>query len=253
MSDVAPGERSPTEEWVPAAAAQLLAEGARFGATFGAFARRPRAAAASWAGGSSDFMNPLGFVAFGAAVFWAVANGAAALWPVPGAGAEASIGNQIATAVGPQVHYGLLGLAMHGVLRALGSRRRMAASVGVSFYVGGSVGVVLALAMVVLGHYMVHAHGLVHTDVAEGGALTAALAGAAVVTYALLCVVLARAMIGLHGARGWQAAIAIAFAILLTALLFGSVLPEGSYGWHPYLSLSFPHDGGYVLGFGFRH
>jgi hypothetical protein len=250
MSDITARERSP-EEWVPDAAAQVLAEAARYGATFAAFATRPRAAAERWAGGGSDFMNPLGFVAFAAAIFWAVANGTAALWPVPGAEAGGGIGGQIASAVGLQVHYGLLGLVLHGVLRVLGSRRRAAASLGVSFYAGGSVGMALALALVVAVHYAAHGLGWEPHQSVGDGVVPLVLFVAAVTAYALLCLVLARAMIGVHGVPGWQAAAGIAVAILLTALLFGSVLPEGPYGWHPFLSVA--RDGGLSIDAGFRH
>jgi hypothetical protein len=251
VSNGTPREHAPTEAWVSAAVGQVLAEASRFATTLFAFATRPRTSAERWANGTSAYMNPLGFVAFAAAIYWAIANGAAALWPVPGDEAKDSILRQITLAIGPQVHYGLLGIAMHAVLRSLGSVKKVAGSVGVSFYAGGSVGLVLALGMVVVLSYFAHTRGTGSLQLAEGGVVVTSLFVVAMLTYAVLCLVLTRAMIGLHKVPGWKAAVGIVLAILLTALLFGSVLPEGPYGWHPYLSLS--HDAGFSFSFGFRH
>jgi hypothetical protein len=36
----------------------------------------------------------------------------------------------------------------------------------------------------------------------------------------------------------------------VTAFLFGSVLPDGAYGWRPYIGVDL--DGGFGFSFGFR-
>ncbi len=74
-----------------------------------------------------------------------------------------------------------------------------------------------------------------------------ALLVAAVASYALVCLAMARGTMGLHRVAGWKAIIAATLAMVLTALLFGSVLPEGSYGWRPYIGSDL--DGGFSFGF----
>jgi hypothetical protein len=240
-------ERTPVESWIPAALAQLGTELLRFGRTLAAFLVRPAQSAASWAAGTLTPMNPLGFVATAAGVYWAVVNGLAAVWPV--AGPPAGVGDQISSTIGPQVHYGLLGVTLHVVLRVLGSRRPLAGSIGVSFYVGGSVGLLVATFMSGVTQYFAHSRGTATLFLASGDVVPLSLLAAAVVSYGVVLLALSRAMHGMQSMPIWKALTAVAAAVVITALLFGSILPEGTYGWHPYLAASLRSGS---LAFGFR-
>jgi hypothetical protein len=249
MSDSPRASRddSPVDTWIPSAAAEIRTETLRFGRTFIAFLVRPSQSAADWAAGTLTPMNPLGFVATAAGLYWAVVNALAALWPV--AGASAGIGDQLSSAVGPQIHYGLLGVTLHMALRALGSHRRVAGSLGVSFYIGGSTGLLVATFMGGVTQYVAHERGTAALNLVRGDIVPLGLLIAAVVSYSVVLLALSRAMLGLHNIPTWKMASAGAVAVVLTALLFGSVLPEGSYGWHPYLAASLRSAS---FAFGFR-
>ncbi|MGH7462570.1 MAG: hypothetical protein ACREMA_16295, partial [Longimicrobiales bacterium] len=66
----------------------------------------------------------------------------------------------------------------------------------------------------------------------------------ALIAYALVCLIMARALMALHRTAAWKVISAGVFAVVVTALLFGSVLPDGQYGWHPYIKLERNFSGG---------
>lgn len=249
MSDSSRPSRDggPVDTWIPTAVAEIRTEIFRFGRTFVAFLLRPRHSAANWAAGTLTLMNPLGFVATAAGLYWAVVNGFAALWPV--AGASEGIGNQLSSAIGPQIHYGLLGVTLHMALRVLGSHRRVAGSLAVSFFIGGSTGLLIATFMGGVTQYVAHARGTAALHIVRGDIVPLGLLIAAIISYGVVLLALSRAMFGLHNVSTWKMVSAGAIAVVLTALLLGSVLPEGSYGWHPYLAASLRSAS---FAFGFR-
>jgi hypothetical protein len=221
-----------------------------FGRTLAAFAVRPARAANAWATGEQVFMNPLGFGATAAGAYWTGASVLAALWPIAGSQMTDTLRDQLSSAVGPYLHYGLLGIAMHCMLRWLGSRRPVLASIGIAFFVGGGIGTAAALLLTGITRWFGHVRGTSFIELNAGDIIPLALLLAALSAYILVCLTMARALMGLHRAAGWKAALAIAFAIVTTALLFGSVLPEGSYGWHPYIRIELSR--GFATSFGFR-
>jgi hypothetical protein len=212
---------------------------------------------ANWSGvqagvevsGEREFMNPLGFAASAAAVYWAATSVLAMLWPIPGSGLDDTVAQQISSAVTPYAHYGLLGTAMHLGLRGLGSRRRVLGSIGTAFFTGGSIGTLAALVLNAVAYWIGHARGTGAFEVHSGDLVPLMLFLAAGFSYVLVCVAMLRALMALHHAPGWKAMLAGGFAVLATALLFGSVLPEGEYGWHPYLRVDLAD---FALSFGFR-
>jgi hypothetical protein len=228
---------SPAESWLREAWDRLLREAALFARTFIAFLLHPVRSARSWQAGESDFMNPLAFGASAAGVYWGVSAVLAVLLPVPGSDANDTMTQLLASAVGPYVHYGLLGVIMHLALRGLGSRRRLVGSVGAAFFVGGSIGTVTALILTSSARWIGSARDTNSLELSSGDPVAFWFLLAAVLSYGLVCLTMALALMGLSRAAIWKAALAGGFAIAVTAILFGSVLPQGDYGWHPYIHI----------------
>jgi hypothetical protein len=243
-------EVSAAETWPREGFARVIHELQLFGRTFAAFVLQPGRSAHAWQTGEQTFMNPLGFAAAAAGVYWAVVSLLAAVWPIPGSDAADTVAEQLTSAVGPYVHYGLLGITMHIGLRLLGSRRSVLGSIGVAFFTGGSLGTLAALILTASTRWFGHARGTGSLELGPGDLVPFGLLLAAVIFYSLVCFLMVRGLMGLHRTAGWKGALAAAFAIIITALLFGTVLPEGSYGWRPYLDVDLV--GGFSIAFGFQ-
>lgn len=239
-----------SDAWLQEALDRLRLELVLFGRTFVAFLFRPGRSARAWQAGERVFMNPLGFAATAAGVYWAITSVLAALWPIPGADTTSTLAAQLTSAVGPYVQYGLLGIIMHFGLRWLGSRRRVLGSVGTAFFAGGSIGTLAALVLTATARWYGHTRRTNTLEIGSGDLIPIVLFIAAVTSYVLICLAMARALMALHRTAGWKMAIAGTFGVVATALLFGSVLPDGDYGWHPYLRLDL--DGGFDVAVGFR-
>jgi hypothetical protein len=239
VSDDTPN--SPANAWLRDALGRFGRETGAFGRTFAAFAFHPGRSAEKWQSGERTFMNPLGFVASAAAIYWAVSALLIMLWPTPASDTSGRLADQFASAVapsvGPYVHYGLLGLAMHVGLRGLGSRRSLLGSLGVAFFVGGTVGTVTALLLSSTARWVGHTRGTSQLDLAGDDPVALVFLVAAVACYVLVCWTMAVGLIGLTRAPLWKAMLAGGFAIALTALLFGSALVDASLGWRPYLEI----------------
>ena len=237
MRDSSSQARAPAERWLHEAIARVRLELATFFTTFAAFGFQPRSAAVTWQSGDRVFMNPLGFAASAAGAYWAIVSALVVLWPIADSESTDTLAAQLTSAVGPYVHYGLLGIVMHVVLRLLGSRRSLLGSIGIAFFVGGSIGTATALLLSSLTRWFGHVRGTSFLELASGDwAPTAILFGAAL-CYLAVCLLLARGLMGLHRVTVWKVIIAAAAAMLVTALLFGSVIPDGSYGWRPYIRI----------------
>jgi hypothetical protein len=250
MSDGSKSVASAADDWLREAIARVLFELSLFGRTFAAFAFRPDRSARAWQAREQTFMNPLAFAASAAGVYWATVSLLTTLWPVPGTEAADTLAGQLTSAIGPYVHYGLLGIAMHFGLRTLGSKRRVLGSTGIAFFAGGSIGTATALVLTTLARWFGYERGALALEVQSGDLVPAVLLASGLISYGVLCLVMARGMMGLHRAPVWKAMAAAGFAMAVTAFLFGSVLPEGSFGWRPFFQIGI--DGGFTLHFGFR-
>jgi hypothetical protein len=240
---------SPAEGWVREAWERVLREVALFARTFAAFALHPMRSARAWQAGERDFMNPIAFGGSAAGLYWGVSAVVGALWPVPGSEASDTLARQLASAVGPYVHYGLLGAAMHVGLRGLGSRRSLLGSLGAAFFTGGSVGTATALLLSSTAGLIAHARGVNTLELGSGDSVAFWFLFASAVSYALVCASMATALMGLGRTAVWKTILAGGFAIVLTAILFGSVIPEGDYGWRPYIHFDAAEK---EFGFGFQ-
>jgi hypothetical protein len=216
--------------------------------TFAAFLRKPGRSAQKWQSGETTFMNPLGFGATAAGFYWAITSLLTALWPTPGPNLADTLSDQITSALGPYLHYGLLGLTMHIALRSLGSRRHVLGSIGAAFFCGGSLGTLVALAWTALARGFAHARGTNSLELGGGDSVTLILLIGAVASYGLLCLTIGRALMALHRTAVWKALLATVFAIVATSVLFGSLIPSGDYGWHPYVRIQLNGE----ISFGFQ-
>ena len=239
-----------TETWLREALDRLRAELVLFARTFRAFLFRPGRSAQSWQTGDATFMNPLAFGATAAGIYWALSNTLDALWPVQGSASRDTLVTELAGAVSPYLLYGLLGATMHFALRALGSRRRLLGSIGVAFFVGGSVGTLGALITSAVARRLAYVRGTTSLELSDTDILPLLLFLGATFFYAVTCVLMARALKTLHYTAGWKVVLAAVFGMVATAVLFGSVIPAGNYGWHPYIRIE--TDGGLGFAFGFQ-
>jgi hypothetical protein len=238
------------DDWLYYALARILLDVKLFARTFVAFLIRPGRSAREWQACEREFMNPLAFAAGAASVYWAATSLVGSIWPIPEAGAPDTLARQFGSALSPYVHYGLLSISMHLALGGLGSRRPVLGSVGAALFTGGSIGTLAALVLNTAAHWVGHERGTTALHVSAGDPVPIALFFVAGLFYLLLGMAMLRALMVVHQTPAWKTAIAGAFAILVTALLFGSVLPAGEYGWHPYLRVETAD--GFALSFGFR-
>jgi hypothetical protein len=117
--------------------------------------------------------------------------------------------------------------------RRLASQRRVLGSISTALFSGGSIGTVAALVLNAIALSIGHARGTGALEARSGDPVASVLLLAAVLSYVVVCVTILRALMVLHLAPRWNAALAGGSAVALTAFVFGSVLPEGDHGWHP--------------------
>jgi Na+-transporting NADH:ubiquinone oxidoreductase subunit NqrB len=237
------------DTWLGEALGRLHAELKLFARTFVAFVLRPGHSARSWQAGDSDFMNPLAFGATAAGIYWALSNTLNAVWRVPGSQTADTLGGELASAISPYLMYGLLGTTMHFALRLLGSRRRLLGSVGIALFVGGSIGTLGALLTSSVARRMAFVRGTTSLEMSADDFMPLLLFLGATLFYVLTCLLLARALKALHHTSLWKVVFAAVFGMVLTAVLFGTVIPEGNYGWHPYIGIETDNQIGFSFGF----
>lgn len=119
--------------WLREIAALWLKEGRSFGATAWAFIARPRAFGAAWASGRLPAMNPLGFLVASFSLLLPLDYGLQRLagWDRR---AQVAIFVELARLLRPYLLSIPMALIAHGILRALGSRRRFGTTLGVYLY-----------------------------------------------------------------------------------------------------------------------
>jgi hypothetical protein len=240
---------SPDQSWLREAFERIVAESRLFFSTFLSFLAHPGRSVRDWRSGERRYMNPLAFAAAAAGVYWAITNVVSAVWPVGEADSANLLSEQITSAIGPYVHYGLLGIAMHLALLALGSRQRILGSIGAAFFVGGSIGTLTSLVLTSLARWYAHMHATTSLELQSGDILPVVVFGGSVISYVLICLALARALTALHKIARWKVGVAAFFAVVATAVLFGSVIPDGAFGWRPYIKIETANEIGFSFGF----
>ena len=228
------------DRWLQRATRQTLAELYLFAATTWKIATRPYRFVRAWAAGRTRALNPLGFVATAAALYWFLFGIIVFLWPLRhDTGWFGDPFTQISTALGPYLQYGLLGLLVHSGLRLTGSRGSLQGSLGVAFFAGG-IGALGGLLTLTGSRILAHLQGVDHYLPASADHPGSLLLGlVAVGFYLYFCFLLLRGLQALHGVTWYRILPLLAAAVLLSALLFGNVLPKGTYGNHPRILLVF--------------
>lgn len=216
-------------DWTGEAWRSAVLELHHFVATAYQFTRRPVRFATSWRAGDDSAMNPIGFLGT-AAVFVGTTHQLTmcALGSAPPSSFYAAIANVL----GPYVHYTVLALICHLVLRAAGGkgrregnrRPRTVDSVAFALYAGGgpAAAAECALWIVVLALSPVLPTGSTPWLIAIGLGLA----------FTVFCAALATSVSILHEARPWHLMLAFAVAFPLMGLFFGLVDPPGQYGMH---------------------
>ncbi len=221
-------------DWVRDAIARSVDEGRAFVATAWAFTSRPGRFAIDWTSGRSGALNPLGMLATGAAVLSAAR---ALLELALGRGANPQgLLEAVRDAVAPFLHYMVLGILAHAVLRAIArSRRRLTDSLAMALFAGGGPGVASTVVVYVVGAVLWIAAG--KPDVIHAGLLGSLPAWAArpllyvaYAAYALFLATLLWSLRALHGAAAWQAALALALAVFVVGIAFGLKPADVTFG-----------------------
>jgi hypothetical protein len=195
------------------------------------FLRAPGTFVEAWRQGSRELLNPLGFLAFSVLILGAVRSFGWWYLQRRGLAIDADItGEQpfwaeLWGALGPSLHFAVLGLICHHTLRLLGNRdARASSSAAMTFYAAGSAGLVgevlvwaLVLTLLTLG--------VVSVD----GVYAPLFAGFGV-ALSSFCAYLGFTLGALHLPRWWHMLLAFAAAFLITGIFFGHVDPPGDYG-----------------------
>lgn len=227
-------EPPPTPRWFRDAARAVGDELAAYlGATW-AMIRRPGRFVLGWWHGREPRPNPVGMMATGAAITAATREVTSA---VIGLDHASSFWAGVASALGPYLHYVLVGLLCHLALLGLGRRRprpRPGDTVAVALYAGaGPSAVAAALAWLALLALHPWLDPAVVMPVALG------------VAFSVFCMALASTLGALHDAPVWAILVAFAVAFPVSGAIFG-VAPAGDYGMHWVLRL----DHGLALSLG---
>jgi hypothetical protein len=199
-------------DWLGAAHRAIREELRLFLSIVLAVSLRPALFARQWRERQRETLNPLAFLGTSLAF-----SSPPALIVAHFAGLEQSDGSLwqafLSDQVAPYLQYVLLGVFAHGVLRLLGGRERLLATVGIALYAGGGPAMVVDLlalpADVALARLVASPES--HTGLALQG-LTVTSMGAA---NAAFLITFAGGLAGLHGLRLWRPVVALAFAYLL--------------------------------------
>jgi hypothetical protein len=215
-------------DWIAEAWRVTVADVRAFLQSSVALLRRPRQFAARWATGQSRALNPLAFMATSAAVL-GVAQA------LIGLGSGNTLAAAALAVAAPYAHFGWLGLLAHAALRLLGSRQKLRVSLGVALYVGGAPA--LAFTLVLYG-VSVAMYFATHVDTFEAAIkhlpFAARLLVALIFDSGFLAVLtyLGAALAGAHGARVWQAVLAILVALVISGAIYGFWRPPPTVGAH---------------------
>jgi len=213
--------RNDGPDWVREAVVAVRDEVVRFGATALHFTLHPQRFAASWYEGKTEALNPAAFLSTSLGVRAAVLVVSA--WIRGLHGDDDSFWSTLGEATLPYVYYMVLGVLCHPVLRLCGSKRPLRASVAVALFAGGGPGLLLSFSIYLQVWIHIALVGSFHGELLSGlpdwyVPIFEVLVDAPFAAYVL---VLAGGVRGLHAARQWQVAIAVAMSLLTSAILLG--------------------------------
>jgi hypothetical protein len=208
-------------DWVRESVVTVRDEFLRFVATLFHVTRHPQRFAAAWYEGKTKALNPAGFLSTALAV-----NAAAIVvlgWIRGTSGGADSMWSTLCDATLPYAYYVGLGVLCHPILRLCGSRRPLHATVAIALFSGGGPGLLLRFSLYLQIAIHVALVGDFDGQLAVG--LPAWYAPINLVlaygSFAAFALVLAAGLRGLHTARWWQVAIALAMSLLTSGYLLG--------------------------------
>jgi hypothetical protein len=193
-------------------------------ATVWAFVRRPAAFIDLWWQGRQAAMNPIAMLATGAAIVAATRQLAGA---VVGIAHPESLADAALSALGPYLHYVVLGLVMHVLLLPFARRKvtSMDSVAAVLFAGAGPAALAEGLGWLVMCAIWPFTRS------------TAALAVMLGVAFSVATTMIATALGSLHRTKSWQMTLAILIAFTTTGLVFGYLAPPGNFGLHWVINL----------------
>jgi hypothetical protein len=196
------------------------------------FSRHPSRFARSWSNGDTKVLNPAAMMATAAGFTLALRALLASVHGLEAFGGTDGLLGQIIDAVGPHVHYALLGLVAHGVLSVGGSRRPLGSTIGVALFVGSGPALLAQIASFVDIAVFLRFGPAAHVTSA-GSAWGATTLLVVLLGWLLMLVTLAAGLSGVHGRPRWVTAVAVLVAVVVVGHLF-HVMPQrfGAYGPH---------------------
>ena len=218
-------------DWVRDGLAQFRAELVLFVRTLWSFVRHPRRFTRGWLDGQVHALNPFGYLltsigAVGAVQVLASALGAKSL-------EEGTLWMQVARAALPPLYFLGLGLATHGVLWLLGSRRARARdTAAVSLYASGPAYLGYAMLLLVFAMSKRGMPASAHPSAAAQAVVTI-LALGWLLAFAVPFVAALREIHTVKRAPWVRAIFAFVTVFVLSGFFFGGVRPPGNYGLHP--------------------
>jgi hypothetical protein len=214
--------------------------------------RAPRAFGEAWYRGERDIPNPL--VAMTAAVSILTVLGQETRRLVNKDEPPHSLFSSFLETLGPYAVYIAIGIVAHGVLRLLGSRRKLRTTVGVTLLTGAGAGTLLALGIALPAIVAVRLLGMPST-LSNGlpNAGQAVLIVLFTLMYFYFLAAFELALAGAHGLPRWKGIVAGTVAVFVVAYACGAVehaAPGDTLGaLGPHLSLYFDRHGLKRFGF----
>jgi hypothetical protein len=217
-------------QWLAVAVRRTVRELRSFVTTGVSFGRNPRAFVEEWYRGGRTAMNPLGCLATAiAAVSFPTEQVLARYYPEV---TSSSLLIQGFSAIGPYLHYGMLGALTHLFLRLTGSPPRLRSSVAVALFAGalpGSASSLLAVPVAICAAYPSR-----HT-------LAVVLAVVLLAAFGFFLWTLGVALAALHAASRKRAFAALGGALLVTGVVLRLFAPlHVHFGLHVSIGLHEP-------------
>jgi hypothetical protein len=203
--------------WIAEAARAGWHEALLYARTFAGATLRPGRFVRGWLAGERA-MNPFGFLATSAALLATSTSLLGHLLDRDEGGS--SLLEELQQSLSPYVYYAALGLIVHGVLVATGSRRKLSSSIAVALYAGGGPATLMTLLYVALAAVLrpkVHVGLVLAAPPAWQPLVKVVIVGA----FLAFPVAFALGVRALHRASLVRTLLALALAISLLGLVLG--------------------------------
>jgi hypothetical protein len=214
----APAQESPASSataWLTDAIASLRYDVVMFARTAVAMSIAPRRFAADWRDGQRRALNPVAFLGTSLAVSslpTLIMNHLA-----PRAGEEGLFQAFFTDQILPYIQYTLLGLIAHGLLRLMGGRQTLLATVGIALFAGGGPAMLVDVLTLPLDFLL--GQTAASADTASNAFITVLTTASIVAANLVFFVSFGQGLAGLHQMRLWRPVLALTGAYVVLAAL----------------------------------